>query len=300
MKENESKTTDHTQEPEEPTGWSLTKPLHIPRGTFNKENFLKTSSLLVTMILLIVLLFLGIYVFDVFNSEEGKNKRSSPGDFYKDYLGDDYSRIRVEIDYVEGNEPDQDALDHFQSIIQRETEKDIQFSIDDSIPAEDDMYDIYGIQDLEDEYRDHYRSGNTAVIYFLYLNGEYEHDSSWVGIAYHGSSIAIFAEQIRSGEFLRISPMERERAVLVHEAGHLLALVELKYESDHDHHDDAHDSHCTHTDTLGNHDCVMYYQIRASDPAYFDSYYNQLQGDIPNDFCVHCQADLAKLRDMAR
>jgi len=156
------------------------------------------------------------------------------------------------------------------------------------------------VNELEKKYRDEYRGGNTAVMYFLYLNGDSSDNGNAVGVAYHGSSVAIFIERLRNASTVRITPMELERAVLVHEAGHLFRLVEIDYTSQHDHHDDSHPHHCDHTDDFDHHDCVMYYRIETTGAATYDSYFNTVVGDIPNDFCEFCRADLQMLRQKAR
>ena len=251
----------------------------------------------VAMVILIVVLLLKLY--EVLTDEERKNLMSSPGDYYADYLGDDYSKLVVEIDYVEGYGPDTEALNHFQSILERECRKQVSMKLDDEIQSTDSSYTLKEINQLEERYRDHYRGGDSAVMYYLYLNGEFAESGNVVGVSYHGSSVALFQEKFEAASTGRISPMEVERAVLVHEAGHLFALVEINYESDVQHQDPNYPHHCDHTDTLGNHDCVMHWAIETLDAGSFDSYYNQAVGDVPNDFCEDCRADLQKLRNKA-
>ena len=271
-----------------------------PRKRSVREKLHSYGNIIIAVLTVAMLIWLVFFVVAFLQDEERKNLQSRPGDFYKDYLGNDYSRILVEIDYVQGHEPNTDALDHFRTVIGRESQKDVVFKVDDAINSQQTGYTIYDINDMEKKYRDDYRGGSTAVIYILYLNGEFTDQDTAVGVSYHGSSVAIFAEKIESAATLRISAMEVERAVLVHEAGHLFGLVEINYKSEHDHQDPDHERHCDHTDTLGHHDCVMFWAIETTNVASFDSYYNQVVGDIPNDFQEFCKADLQKQRERAR
>jgi len=271
-------------------------PLHRNQGG-ELRSYINAITTVVCILLIIVL---AAYVIDYLEDEERKNLQSRPGDFYKDYLGDKYSRILVEIDYIEGYGPDSEALDHFEAILERECRKDVVFRVDDAITSRQDRYSIHEINDMEKDHRDDYREGDTAVIYILYLNGSSVEKENAVGVSYHGSSIAIFAERIQEAAAFRISAMKIERAVLVHEAGHLFGLVELNYKSEHDHQDPDYEYHCNHADTLGHHDCVMFWAIETTNVASFDSYYNQVVGDVPNDFCEFCKADLTMLREKAQ
>ena len=262
-----------------------------------KEKFFRYLNTFLTAFLIISAIYLAFLIVNILQDEERKNLLSAPGDFYKDYLGEDYSKIMVEFDFIEGYMPDAEALKHFKNVLERECRKEIFLEVDDAIPKKKEKYSIEDINDLEVKYRDLYRGGDQAVMYFLYLNGEFSDGGEEVaGFAYHGSSVVIFAEKIENASGLRISKTEVERAVLVHEAGHLLGLVEINYKSDYEHQDKEHEHHCTHTDEMGHHDCVMFWKIETSDVGSFDSYYNQVVGDVPNDFCEYCKADLEKQR----
>ena len=268
-----------------------------PRKGLTREKLYSIANVIIAIATVISIIWLVAFVVDFYFDEERKNLQSSPGDFNKDFLGNDYSRILVEIDYVEGHGPNTDALDHFRTVIERESRKEVSFEIDDAISSQDTAYDLYEINDLEKEHRDRFRGGNTAVMYFLYLDGEFSESSSVVGVSYHGSSVAIFQEKLEEAATLRISPMEIERAVLVHEAGHLYGLVEINYQSEHDHQDQNYPHHCDHTDAFGHHDCVMFWAIESTNAGSFDAYYNQVVGDVPNDFCEFCRDDLQQLRE---
>jgi hypothetical protein len=135
----------------------------------------------------------------------------------------------------------------------------------------------------------------------LYLNGIYADDEDKLGVAYSPSSFAIFKEKISSivdtadipnadDALLRI-----EQALVVHELGQLLGLVNRGYISNFAHEDNAHQHYCNHTILI--HDveypnCVMHHEIEN---ASILNLYTSL-GKIPNDFCEYCRRDLEVIR----
>lgn len=147
------------------------------------------------------------------------------------------------------------------------------------------------IKKMEKEHRDYRNSGSDIVGYILYLNGFYSEDSNVLGIAYGPSSIAIFKEKIDDinipiWAITQLSSSDYEKSVVVHEFGHLLALVNIGYESDRDH-EDTKENHCRFDD------CVMYYAIETA------SIYNLITQEDPkppSDFCEHCRHDLENLK----
>ena len=126
--------------------------------------------------------------------------------------------------------------------------------------------------------------GDEFVIHILYLNGEFEDNNNALGIAYKGSSFAMFQEKIEDAAFLFISAQDIEKAVLVHEYGHLLGLVNMGYTSPHDHEDPDHPHHSN------NEESVMYWAIESQD------FYNQLDGEPPNNFDSYDLDDLNLMR----
>ena len=98
--------------------------------------------------------------------------------------------------------------------------------------------------------------------------------------------MAIFKDSVDEAEgFLgRPSAEEVERAVTVHEAGHLLGLVNLVYTSPIDHEDPNHKGHSN------NEDSVMYWAIESNDVGNF------ITGDIPDEFDDDDKSDLAGMK----
>ena len=107
------------------------------------------------------------------------------------------------------------------------------------------------------------------------------------GVAVDASTIAIFKDSVEAAENIiqRPSSEEIERAVSVHEAGHLLGLVNLVYESPIDHEDPDHPGHSN------NDNSVMYWAIETNDVG------NLITGNLPNTFDADDKSDLAGMAD---
>lgn len=261
-----------------------------------------TPSNVVSIIALIVIIAGITYFIYEKNEEKSGERYYSVGEFSKYYLQDDkYNELIIEVDFVENNKPNDNAINLLKKRIEENCDKEkviIYRSSFNTIPKTKDKYDYKDILELEKKYRDCYRDGNTVVLYYIYLNGEFE-ENSVVGLAYSASSCAIFKEKIKEAEFGLISEEDIEKAVVVHEFGHLLSLVNIGYESDREHEDKDHPHHCNHESIEGSgiYDCVMYWAIETTSIANSPSntLWNQI-GGLPNDFCEDCKHDLEMIK----
>lgn len=260
-----------------------------------------TTSNIAFIIAMIVVIVILIYFIKEKNEENEKDEYFAVGEFSKYYLqGNKYTEIVIEVDSVEGNKPSDEAINLLKTRIEENCDKDKEkINIDKSsfntIPKTKSTYYIEDIVNLEKEYRNRYREEQTIVLYYIYLNGEYE-ESSVIGLAYSASSCAIFKEGIQNASTFFISTEEIEEAVVIHEFGHLLSLVNIGYKSDRDHEDSEYHRHCNHEAVEGSqiYDCVMYWAIETADVS-ATSIWNQI-GGLPNDFCEHCKHDLEMIK----
>ena len=204
---------------------------------------------------------------------------------YEILKGNEYSKIHIEVNYVTGNSPESDALNLLKQRIQEVTDKSTITVSQSSFGSTDNSYTLEEILELEDKQRTRFKSGNTFVIHILYLNGEYSDNDQTLGLAYSGTSFAIFKEKIEDAAFLLISAKDIEKSVLVHEFGHLLGLVNNGYQSPHDHEDPQHPHHSN------NEESVMYWAIESQDIG------NQLDGEPPNDFDNYDLDDLKLMKE---
>lgn len=227
--------------------------------------------------------------------QQAENLSSSAGDFARDFLRDDrYDRVVIEIDWVVGHRPDDAALDHLVDVIAQVCDKPggVEIVLDDEIPSQGaPAWTVPDGQALEVAWRDRYRDPDSgiAVIYFLYLDGHSSNDSAEgrvLGYAYRGSSLAIFEETIASTEsgLPLLSSGGVEDAVLAHELGHLLGLVNNGVDPIASHQDTAHGAHCD------NDRCLMYWAVET------DLVGGLLGSGVP-DFDADCLADLRAARE---
>lgn len=222
------------------------------RTAKRSETLVSTGAVLIVIGLLTLILYLYL-----FNTKQDMIAQS-PGGCAKDYLSDEqYSEMRVEIDYVRNYDPHPWSLNAFESKINKYVRKNT-IDID-----PDNNFTLQGSvtpQSLESEYRDYYTDGNTAVLYILYVSGEYQGEENVAGVTYSCSSIVIFKEKIRDNiplqdpdyvEHRRIA----EANILLHEFGHIVGLVnELDYNFGYDQEDNEHPNHNK------NQTSVMYYE----------------------------------------
>ena len=123
-----------------------------------------------------------------------------------------------------------------------------------------DSHTLREILDLVELHRDEQSTDTSAAFYILFLDGYLSESGAErrdvLGVSITGTSIiAMFKPVIRGAEVGRRSALARfvEQAVLVHEFGHAVGLVNLAIPVTSDHHDAAHGAHCS------NESCVMYY-----------------------------------------
>jgi len=196
-----------------------------------------------------------------------------------------YSKLHIEINYVSDNEPDSEAIDLLRQRIEQVTDKSTITISQNSFGSTDTSYSLEEIMNIEESQREHFKGDGKFVIHILYLNGEFEDNDKTLGLAYTGSSFAIFKEKVEDSAFLLISARDVEKSVLVHEYGHLLGLVNNGYTSPHDHEDPEHPNHSN------NEDSVMYWAVESQD------LYNQLDGEPPNNFDNYDLDDLKLMKE---
>lgn len=192
-----------------------------------------------------------------------------PGASARDFLSDeDFTRLTIEIDYVEGLQPSQRALDSLQVFLERRLHKPggIEILLDDAIPSPGQSpYSAAEIRALEEEHRDKYSQEGELAAYVLFLDGEFEQQNV-LGVAYWNTSMALFGQVIRdhTGGLGQPDTWVIEATSLRHEIGHILGLVNNgtpmvgEPGGPEDHHDAANGAHCTEEGTL------MYYQVATT------------------------------------
>lgn len=241
-------------------------------------------------------------------SPEGTNQRSGPGDGALDFIrGSPYTKLRIVIDHVPGAGPNEAALEVLKATAAEVLDKrEVLITKHGDIPAKgkDHAYSFQEVNEIEKTHREEYSDGDTAVLYVLYLDGHSSQDTdkgSILGAAYHASSVVMFKETLRKaaeqnkGDIPGIYGSTREdmediieRAVLVHEFGHILGLVDNGIPMQTDHLDRDPDHTPKHS---SNKNSVMYYAVENSGAL---AGLIQLQGNVnlPYKFDTHDKADI--------
>ncbi len=196
-------------------------------------------------------------------------------------------RLVVEVDYVQGRAPSTNALNHLQQVLSGVCAKPggVVVQRGSAIASSGSSYSIEDIKAIERWARSARSAGDTATIWIVYLDGELSDAPGALGVAFDASSAAIFRDRIDEATTAVFLATEIERAVIVHEAGHLLALVNIGYKSRIAHEDAQHPHHSS------NDESVMFWAVEDV------SIKNLLGGGPPDDFDDADRADLAMLRN---
>lgn len=213
-----------------------------------------------------------------------------PGDWAREFLQPDpYSELVFEVDYVSGERPSNTAMSLLEQRAKEHLRKPdgVTVNLDDEISESRDQWTTQQIRDLESRHRDRTKSGSTAIMYIVYLDGRFAGGSGTVGLAYQASSFAIFHEKIKdaSSGVLSASPQDVEKAVVVHEMGHNLGLVNNGIPmACEDHEDPDHRKHST------NRDSVMYWAVETNPVDNF--FGGRFSGAPPTQFDSNDECDM--------
>lgn len=226
--------------------------------------------------------------------------RSGPGSMARDFITNHtYTKLEIEIQYVNGSGPTNEAVSVLkQTALQVLAKNQVTVVLQAGIPGKgaNHAYTWSEVNDLEQTYRKDYSHGSTAVLYYLYLDGKSSSDNGnalVLGAAYHGSSIVMFKGNLRasssgSGGIVSTAPQEHyvERAVIVHEFGHELGLVNCGIPMQTPHEDPNHKCHSNDKNS------VMYWAVESSNVA------NIFSGgsSIPYQFDSYDKQDIAAVR----
>jgi len=126
------------------------------------------------------------------------------------------------------------------------------------------------------------RPAGSATMRMLFVHGTLDGNRGVLGVAVRGDVLAIFIDQVRSAGGLVGNSEGVQRAVLLHEAGHILGLVDLVLDTGRED-----PQHPGHSSSRGS---VMYWAVESSAIG-------QVFGANPPDtFDDADKADLAKIK----
>jgi hypothetical protein len=201
------------------------------------------------------------------------------------YIRKNVPKLIVELGAVEGKQPAQETIEFLKATLASVLDKPggIEFRLTDTWPAEKDAYTGEDLETLEEEHRQTHSTTEAASMYLLFLNGQLK-DVPALGVAYKGSNIVILTDQVQRAT-VGLSRVPFEKAVVLHEMGHLLGLVNLAWQSPRDHEDKVNDP-AKHGHSK-NKESVMYYAVESLSVATI------FRGGPPNKFDADDLADLA-------
>lgn len=171
-------------------------------------------------------------------------------------------RLVVEIDTQEGVQPSQSAVDHLVGTMRQIVDKPggVVLAGGNTFASSRTEWTSADLREVASANRNNFSGNGTVVVYVLYVDGGFFADgeqTSAIGVAYNASEFAIFPSRFRGG-LLGGNSTAIERAVIVHEWGHLLGLVNIGYTSEIDHEDPEHSGHSRDKGS------VMYYAIEST------------------------------------
>ncbi|MEO9531566.1 MAG: membrane metalloprotease [Crocinitomicaceae bacterium] len=202
------------------------------------------------------------------------------------FLSDDtYKSLSIEIIAVEGHEPNSASLDNLEDFLNERLNKPKGISFTQkTIPSpENYSYSAEDLRLLEDQHRTQYAQNENLTAYIYYADAEYSENtdqSEVIGLAYGSTSMCIFEETVadNSGGFGQVSRNNLETAVLIHEFGHVLGLVNNGTPMTQNH--ESAPGHCD------NENCLMYYASETGSLTGF------IGGDPMPELDAQCLADL--------
>ncbi|HKH63517.1 MAG TPA: hypothetical protein VKA49_21920 [Flavitalea sp.] len=184
-----------------------------------------------------------------------------------------YKALDVEIQYVAGFKPQDLTLSHLGSFLETYLNKPGGINIFlKEIPATDrDALSMDEVSAIEKEKRARFVDQDTTAIYILFTNGVHP-GNKILGMAYRNTSAVIYGKAIRKYSSMagRLTHHELETAVLLHEIGHLLGLVNKGSALTSEHNDSAFHDHCN------NKNCLMFHSVETKSLSSI-----LLKGNIP-------------------
>lgn len=203
------------------------------------------------------------------------------------YLRGDTPRLVIEVDAVEGREPTQGTVSHLRSSLASVLDKPAGIAVrsTETFRAPKSRYTAEDLLAVEDAHRQTRTSAQEASLYVLYLNGEFAEEDSVLGVSFSASAFAIFTDAVRAAASPLVPASDIERSVTLHEAGHLLRLVNIGYRSPRDREDPQ---HCNHSRNRGS---VMFWAVESGLVT------QVLAGPPPDRFDDADRGDLADMKD---
>lgn len=212
-----------------------------------------------------------------------------------------YSRLELELDAVAGKAPRASSVSFIESALAKVVSKPGGVAVvngqqDLAGKGADGTWTFAELQSLATQTFDQPALASTIRMHVLFLDGQYENPNV-LGVAWASTHLALFTNVIE--KYCKQDPtnllgdqvcIAAEQGVWLHEAGHLLGLVNNGLPMAQPHDDAAHPAHDA------NEQCVMYWAFAAPDGITLLSKRLQGSSSAKLEFDAACQADLARGR----
>jgi len=170
-----------------------------------------------------------------------------------------YTGLNIQIQYMPGYQPDATVINNVYNFLNSRCNKPGGISItQEQIAANGNNLTPNDVAIIEKQDRTAYTNGSTIDLYVLITDGE-DTSTTILGFGYRNTSICLFGKTMynNSGGLGQVSRRSLESAVMEHELGHLMGLVNIGTPMVTNHIDPAHGNHCN------NQDCLMYYATES-------------------------------------
>jgi hypothetical protein len=192
------------------------------------------------------------------------------------------SAVTVEVRAQDGVSLRQATLDHLTGVLRSVTGKAVSVDPGPAVPGGAREWSADDLRAEADRDGTRPQGGGAVVLRILVVHGSLGGDTGVLGVSVRGDTAAIFVDQVEASGSVLTGSASIESAVVTHEAGHLLGLVDLFLHTGRQ--DPDHPGHST------NQGSVMYWAVESSLVGQL------LGGGPPQDFDADDLADLATIR----
>ena len=191
------------------------------------------------------------------------------------------SEVVVEVRTQSGAAPQQASIDHLTTVLRNVTGKTVTVAGGPGIGGGAQDWSADGLRSTGDGGA---AQGNgRAVLHLLFVHGTFGGDTSVLGVSVRGDVAAVFLDQVSASSTPLVGSSGIETAVVTHEVGHLMGLVDLFLHTGRQ--DPDHPGHSTDTKS------VMYWAVESNLVSQL------LQGGPPSNFDSADLADLQTIRN---
>jgi hypothetical protein len=190
-----------------------------------------------------------------------------------------YTALIVQISYMPGYKPNEDAINSLKLFLETYLHKPagIQVKLEPVSSAGQDPLTLEDIAAFEKKKRIFFTYGNIITAHVL-ITDSYFTSSKTLALSYWNTSTCIFGRKI--SDYARGNEQKKSnlfKALLQHEFGHLLGLVDQGSPMQSPHKDASHGAHCS------NPSCLMFYGIETSGGTQSDNTTSTLDADCIAD-----------------